>query len=66
MGHGMGRGLGFFYAADGILGSRDPEWIQGALNILIGMFWCIMFAANIEMSKMMKCQTGYIRSGILK
>ena len=36
--HMVGRSLGGFYAHDGILGSQDPEWIQGALNVLIRMF----------------------------
>ena len=27
-----------FYADDGLIGSRDPEWLQGGINILIGLF----------------------------
>ena len=28
-GHTVGQILGMFYADDGLLRSRDPEWLQG-------------------------------------
>ena len=30
-----GRSLGIFYANDGLIGLRKPEWLQGYLNVLI-------------------------------
>ena len=37
LGLAVGRCLGLFYANDSMVGLRDPEWLQGALNILIGI-----------------------------
>ena len=28
-----------FYADDGLIESRDPEWLQGALNLPISLFY---------------------------
>ena len=30
--------LSCFYVDDGVLGSRDHEWLQGAINVLVGLF----------------------------
>ena len=38
LGNAMGWILGVFYAEDGLLDSREPEWTQGALKLLIGLF----------------------------
>ena len=32
------RCLIIFYADDGVVRSRDPEWIQGSLKVFIGLF----------------------------
>ena len=32
------RCLGVFYADDGMVGSRDSEWLQHLMNILVGLF----------------------------
>ena len=56
--------MGFFYAYDDLLGSREPEWLQGALNFLIGLFQMIGLAANIAKSKTILCQPEEIRLGI--
>ena len=50
-----------FYAHDGLVGLRDPDWIQGSLNVLIGIFWPYRLVDNISKSKVMKCQLGAIR-----
>ena len=39
LGHAVDWILGVFYADDGTLGSWDLEWIQGALNVIIRLFW---------------------------
>ena len=46
LGHMGGRSLVMLYADDGILGSQYPEWIQGDLNVLIGLFQRIGLADN--------------------
>ena len=66
LGHAFGRRLGIFYAYDGVMGSQDPEWLQGALNILIRLLLRIGLAANVAKSKTMTCQLGAIRSGVLE
>ena len=34
----VGSFLEIFYTYYVVVGSRDPEWIQGTLNVLIGPF----------------------------
>ena len=62
--HAVGWILGVFYEYDSLLGSREPEWIQGALSILIGMFWRIRLASNVAKSKITMCQLGAIGPGM--
>ena len=38
LGMATGRFLGLLYAGNGVLELWDPEWIQGAMNVLIGLF----------------------------
>ena len=64
LGHVVGRILGFFYSDDGILGSRYLEWLHGALNVLIRLFWRIGLADNVTNHKTIMCQPAVIRSGI--
>ena len=54
--------IGVFYADNRIIGSRDPRWLQGGINILIGMFLWIGLMSNSAKSKKMMCQSGTIRS----
>ena len=35
LGMTVGQCIGIFYADDGMIGSRDTEWFQGAINVLI-------------------------------
>ena len=32
------RCLGFFYTNYGMVGSRDPDWLQHSINMLVGLF----------------------------
>ena len=57
--------MGVVYANYGLLGSRDSEWLQVALNSRIGLFRKIGLVANAAKSKMMMCQPVVIISGIL-
>ena len=56
--------LGVFYEDYCLLGSRVLEWIQGALNFLVGLFWRIVLVFNVYKLKTMMCQTGAIISGM--
>ena len=60
LGHAAGQSMGVLYADDGIIRSRDLEWLQGALNILIGLFYQIGLMANVARSKTMTCHPGTI------
>ena len=62
----MGWSLGVFYVDDDLLVSREPEWIQVALNVLIRLFRRIGLAANVAKSKMITCQSGVIRLRMLE
>ena len=55
MGRAVGRSLGVFYMDYGILGSWEPEWLQGDLNFIIRLFQWISLAENISKSKTMTC-----------
>ena len=57
--HAVGWGLGVFYLDDGLIGLRDPEWLQGYINVRIGLM------ANVSKSKTMTFQLGVIRLGLL-
>ena len=66
LGHVVDRRLGVFYADNGLLGSRDLEWLQGALNVLIVLFWRINLAANVVKPKTMTFHMGAILLGMLE
>ena len=38
LGETVGRCLGVFYAGNGMVGSRNSEWLQHTMNILVGLF----------------------------
>ena len=66
LGMSVGRYMGMFYADDGIVVSRDPEWIQGAINVLIELFRKVILMANLEKSKTMTCKPRDIFTGTLE
>ena len=43
----VGSYMGVFYANDVIIVFRDPEWIQGVINVLIGLFQRVGLLANV-------------------
>ena len=57
--------LGIFYSKNRMGVLQDPVWLQGALNVLICLFWWYTLVANNANSKSIACQSGAIRSGIL-
>ena len=65
LGYAVGQIMRVFYVEDGLLGLQDPEWLQGDLNILIGLFHQIGLMANVTKSKKMTYQLGMIWLGML-
>ena len=64
LGETVGRCLGAFYADDGMVGSRDPDWLQHVMNVLFGLFQMYGLAANVVKSRTMTCQLGALRPGM--
>ena len=56
------RCLRVFYADDGMVVSRDPDWLQHSMNGLVGLFRRFDLEANIAKSRLMTCQPGALRS----
>ena len=55
MGETVGRCLGVFYANNGMVGSRESDWMQHTMNVLVGVFRRYGLAANIKKSHKMTC-----------
>ena len=49
----VGRCLGIFYADDGMVVSRYPEWLQHLMHILVSPFRRYGLAANVAKSRLM-------------
>ena len=49
----VGRCIKLFYTDNGVMVSRDLEWIQGALNVIIGLFCRSSLVTNVAKSKTM-------------
>ena len=60
----LGRDTGLFYEDSSVVGSRDPEWLQGALNMLIVLFRWYILLVNVENSKSTTFHTGTLRYGM--
>ena len=66
MGETVGRCLGVFYDNDSMVGSCDSDWIQHAMNVLVGLFRRYGLAANVAKSCAMTCQPGALWAGMLE
>ena len=64
LGEAFGRCLGVFYTDYVMVGSRDPDWLQHLMNVLVGLFWWYGRADNIAKSCLVTCQPGALSSGI--
>ena len=64
MGEAVGNCLGVFYADDSMVGSRDSEWLQYSMNVLVGLFRRYGLTATIAKSRRTTCQPGASRLGI--
>ena len=62
----VGKCLGIFYADDGMVGSRDPDWMQHSMNVLVGLIQRYGLVSNINKSRAMMCQPVILRSGMSK
>ena len=59
-----GRCLGVFYVNDGMVISRDADWLQHAMNILVGLFRWYSLENNVVKSCTMMCQPDALRFGV--
>ena len=56
----IGRCMEIFYADDGMIGLREPKWLQWSINVLIGIFRRVSLMANVAKYNTMNCQPGEI------
>ena len=60
----IGRRLGVFYTDDIMVGSRYSDWLQHAMNILVGLFRRYFLVANIAKSRTITCQPRSLQAGM--
>ena len=60
LGMAVGRCMGMFYANGRMIVSRDPEWLQGTINVIIRLFRRVGLMDNVKKSKTMPFQPGVI------
>ena len=67
---GWERPSGFYlrvlYADDGMVGSREPDWMQHLMKDLVGLFQRYGLADNVAKSHTMTYQPGILWSGMLE
>ena len=51
---------------DGMVGSREPDWLQYTINVLVRLFRRYSMADSVAKSRTMTCQPGSLRAGILE
>jgi hypothetical protein len=56
----VSREIVAFFVDDVLVGSRDPIWLQGALDILVIVFESIGLRTNPDKTKVMTCVPGNI------
>ena len=61
----VGRCLGVFYDENVMVGSCNPDWLQHATNILVGLFRSYDLVANIFKSRTITCQPNALWTGML-
>jgi hypothetical protein len=59
--HLMATFFAIFYVDDAYLASRDPEFLQRALNVIVGLFSCVGLKINAQKTQTMICTPGRIR-----
>ena len=43
----LGRSMGMFYEDASMIETREPEWLQGDINVLIGLFRRVRLMDNV-------------------
>ena len=61
---GVVQCMGVFYTYAGMIGLTESEWLQRAINVIIGIFRRFVLMANVAKSKTMSCHLGTIRTKI--
>ena len=56
--------MGVFCDDDGVVGSRDAQWIQHLINVMFCLFRQYYLVVNISKSRTMTCQSGALRFGL--
>ena len=56
--------MGLFCTSDNVEELQEPEWLQGYLNMLIGLFRQYRLLENVAKSKAMTCHTGTLNLGM--
>ena len=54
--------LGVLYDNNGMVGSRDSDWLQHDMNVLVGLFRRYGLVANVVKSRTMTCHPGALRA----
>jgi len=54
------RKIACFYADDGLIGARDPEWLQYSFNKLVGLFGRVGLETNTKKTQVMIGQPQFI------
>jgi hypothetical protein len=58
--HLMATFFAIFYVDDAYLASRDPDFLQRALNVILGLLACIGLETNTHKTQAMTCTPGRI------
>jgi Reverse transcriptase (RNA-dependent DNA polymerase) len=53
-----------FYADDSKVSSRDPAWLQGAIDVLAELFGRVGLKTNTDKTEVMICHPGHIRTRV--
>ena len=64
LGETVGRCVGVFYAGDDMVILHDSDWLQHAMNVLVGLFRRYVLVSNIPKSHIMTLHTGELRAGM--
>ncbi len=64
IGHQVKDKVVLFHVDDGLLASRDPEWLQQAFNVLVELFERVGLRTNSTKTKVMTCSPGFIRTHV--
>ena len=62
LGETVGHCLRVFYDDDGMVGSRNPDWLQYATKTRVGLFRRNVLASNVAKSLTMTRQPGALRA----